>query len=100
MISTVLKSYRTAHQLTQKEMALTLGITREYYAKLDRGSAQPSYSLFERICEKLELEVTGLLKSRDGKSRSGMSEMCTLCLALRKGNRKLIEKLMRAMVEQ
>lgn len=100
MIRTFLKSYRTTHHLTQKEMASILGITREYYTKLERGLAQPSYSLWGRMCVELQLDVPPFLKSRNGKSPSGTSEMCTLCLALQKGDRKQIEKLMRRIVEQ
>lgn len=54
MISLVLKSYRKMHSFTQKEMAERLGVTREYYSRLERGAAAPSFALFEVMCARQE----------------------------------------------
>lgn len=98
MISTVLKSYRTTHRLTQKEMAEKLSVTREYYSQLERGVTAPSFALFETMCSTMQLSVPHVLtRANDGSS--SYREMCMLCTQLGKKDRKEIERLMKRMLK-
>lgn len=98
MVSTVLKSYRKSHFLTQKEMAARLSITREYYSRLERGVAAPSFALFEAMCSTTQSLLPHMLShSDDGSSNNGV--ICTLCTQLGLQDRKEIERLMKRMLK-
>jgi len=97
MLGAQLRAHRTKYRLTQKEMASKLGITREYYARLERGFALPSFALFETICSAMHLVAPHhlTLSNDDGLD---YREMCTLCRQLNERDRVEIERLMKGMV--
>ena len=48
---------RTRLRLTQQQLANSVGLSRGYIAKVERGCANPSVELIERIAHVLELEI-------------------------------------------
>lgn len=46
-----LKFFRQKKNLTQKEMAEKLGISKTYYVQIEQGTADPSFKICERIGE-------------------------------------------------
>lgn len=48
---------RTRLRLTQQQLASTVGVSRGYIAKIERGRANPSVELLERIALVLQLEI-------------------------------------------
>ncbi|HAL56066.1 MAG TPA: XRE family transcriptional regulator [Bacteroidetes bacterium] len=96
-----LKAYRKSRQLTQKELASTLGVSREYYARLEGGSGTPSTELLEQICSLPNLPLDRLFKRNDGSlGTKEMAETCQLCSTLRREDRKEIGRLIRRMLKR
>ena len=94
-----LKTYRKIHSLTQKELAYDLGITREYYARLESGLGKPSFSLLDRICSQMDLDCEWLVNNNGGPTkRNDLFEMCDICARLRREDRKEIGRLMKRLV--
>lgn len=48
---------RARLRLTQRQLADAVGVSRGYIAKIERGSANPSLDLVERIADALEIEI-------------------------------------------
>jgi len=96
-----LRAYRRSHHLTQKELAVTLGVSREYYSRLECGKSSPSMKLLETICRSTDIPAEGIFgKSAPGLSRNEITEMCKLCLRMRTSDRKKIHWLIRRMVKR
>ncbi|MBA4312183.1 MAG: hypothetical protein C0417_06095 [Chlorobiaceae bacterium] len=53
----ILKEYREEHRLAQKQLAERLGITREYYSKIEKGSRLPSHNLLRKISVELNISL-------------------------------------------
>ena len=53
----VLKSVRTALELSQKAFAEQVGIVPSYYYKIEEGNRRPSRKVYQKIC--VALEATG-----------------------------------------
>jgi transcriptional regulator with XRE-family HTH domain len=95
MVGTVLRLYRRSNHLSQKEMAAALGITREYYCRLEGGFGTPSFPLFEKMCSTMGLasvQVAG--NTYKGSTNKDLLRMCELCARLSKEDRNEIQKLM------
>jgi transcriptional regulator with XRE-family HTH domain len=98
MLSTTLKTYRTDSHLSQKEMAANLGISREYYARLEQGKAVPSFPLFERMCSKMDLSGELVLRmTKHHTSRNGQKQVCKLCQLLGREDWLVVKRLIRRM---
>ncbi len=96
-----LRAYRRTHHLTQKEIAASLGVSREYYSRLECGKSLPSFRLLERICRSTDISAEVVFgKSAGVFSGYEMSEICKLCLRLRSRDRKKIHWLIRRMVKR
>lgn len=52
-----LKGYRKKHSLAQKQIAHTLGITREHYARIEEGAQLPSLSLLKRMAKEFQVTI-------------------------------------------
>ena len=50
----VLKSVRTALELSQKAFAEQVGIVPSYYYKIEEGNRRPSRKIYQKICATLE----------------------------------------------
>jgi len=61
LLADILRQYRRQHALLQKEIAASLGISREHYAQIEGGNVSPSLKLLQRISEKLELNIVVVL---------------------------------------
>ena len=61
LLADILRQYRRQHALFQKEIAASLGISREHYAQIEGGNVSPSLKLLQRISEKLELNIVVVL---------------------------------------
>jgi len=55
-----LKKNRRLHGLTQKQMAASVGVTFQYYGRIERGEVSPSFGVIENICRVLEIEAFNL----------------------------------------
>ena len=44
-----LKLFRVEHDLTQSDMALEIGCSRDAYSEIERGSRDPSYDFMEKL---------------------------------------------------
>jgi DNA-binding XRE family transcriptional regulator len=53
-----LREYRTAHGLTQTEMAEAVGVKKATISRIENGERTPSMSLVSRICEATRGELT------------------------------------------
>jgi len=96
-----LRAYRRSHHLTQKEIAGSFGVSREYYNRLECGKSTPSMKLLETICHSTDIPVASIFgKIAPGLSRNEITEMCKLCLRMRAGDRKKIQWLIKRMVKR
>ena len=96
-----LRSYRRSHRLTQKEIAATFGVSREYYSRLECGKRLPSMKLLERICLATTIPAENIFGRGIGRfSGNEISEMCRLCLKMRKSDRRKIQALIKRLIER
>jgi transcriptional regulator with XRE-family HTH domain len=65
-----LKLHRKNHSLAQKQVAHTLGITREHYARVERGTQLPSLPLLRRIAKKFQVTIVYIISEDEGISRT------------------------------
>lgn len=71
-IKTVLKAAREKAGLTQIELAEKAGVTRAYYADVERGRYTPSLRVLSKLSEILNIDLN-FLKENDGNT-SKMSD--------------------------
>ena len=64
-IGTVLKAAREKAGLTQIELAEKAGVTRAYYADVERGRYTPSLRVLSKLSEILNIDLN-FLKENDG----------------------------------
>lgn len=64
-INEVLRNAREKAELTQQELALKAGVSRAYYADVERGRYNPSLSLLVRLSKILKIDLN-FLKKNDG----------------------------------
>lgn len=95
-----LRMYRRSKNLTQKEMAAHVGVNREYYGRLERGSAKPSFELLEKICPTFDLTSPYVIpKSEAHTSSHGSVKMCQRCSTLSAKDRQKIERLIKTLMK-
>ena len=58
MIQHLLKEFRQANVLLQKDVADKLGISREHYAQIESGKFEPSFKLLSAISKRLGVDIT------------------------------------------
>ncbi len=63
-IGIFIQEQRKAHGLTQQELADRVGVTNKAVSKWEKGRSMPDVSLFEPICEVLEISVSELLAGK------------------------------------
>ncbi len=65
--SKAIKTIRTARNLTQKELASSLGFTPNYISKIESGERTPSTEFIQKFCRKLNIPyyLFALLASED-----------------------------------
>ena len=73
----LLRGYRRRHRLLQKQIAGQLGVSREYYARIECGRVIPSLSLLAKMSVELNVEINFTLLPTDGSaSRIGKRDYC------------------------
>lgn len=100
-LSAALVLYRREKGLTQKEVAARLDVSREYYCRLENGSAIPSVRLLERICSLTSVSVQAIFQRNNGKTQANdFLNVCKLCLLLKKEDRKEIERIIKRLARK
>lgn len=64
----ILRSLRTAQNLSQEQLALNSGLDRTYISMLERGKRQPSLTTIFTLAETLEIlpsKIVKLVESKD-----------------------------------
>jgi transcriptional regulator with XRE-family HTH domain len=59
-IADKIKKYRTAKGLSQKEIAIDLGIDQAQYSRIESGKVEPTLSSLEKIAEALNVRLPEL----------------------------------------
>lgn len=59
---------RKKKNITQKELADKIGVTNKAISKWENGRGMPDYSLFQPLCDALDISVTDLLNGKEGDS--------------------------------
>lgn len=60
-----LRDLRTSCGLTQEEMAFRADITTSYYGQLERGQANPSVGMLEKICAVMGITIADIFTETD-----------------------------------
>lgn len=60
-----LKALRLERGFTQEEIALQAEITTSYYGQIERGTANPSVGMLERICSVMEIQLSDIFTCSD-----------------------------------
>ena len=55
-----LRKLRLENHFTQEEIALRAEITTSYYGQLERGKANPSVSMLEKICAAMGVSISDI----------------------------------------
>lgn len=58
-----IKYYRTINKMDQTAFAAAVGITPQYLSRIERGDAKPSTDLLFQIADKLDVEISAIMKS-------------------------------------
>lgn len=85
-----LKTFRKNHNYYQKEIAHLLGISREYYSRLEQGKVYPSMQLFFKINNLIENKFCFPPNCKT----TTENEMCNLCTSLEPNDKIIIKKIM------
>lgn len=109
MLAATLRIYRRSKNLTQKEMAAQVGISREHYGRLERGSAKPSFELLEKICPTFDLTPPYVIPKSEAHalprnvslrgSPPGVNKTCQRCFTLSAKDRQKIERLINSLTK-
>ena len=67
-IGEVLREAREKAGLTQMELSSKVGVTRAYYADVERGRYTPSLKVLSKLAEVLGVDLN-FLKQNDGNTR-------------------------------
>jgi len=59
-IADKIKKHRTAKDLSQKEIALEVGIDQAQYSRIESGKVEPTLSSLEKIAKALDVSLTEL----------------------------------------
>ena len=59
---TTIKKLREEHNWTQEEFAERIGMSKNVYAKIERGESSPNIERLEKIAHALGVEVVDLFK--------------------------------------
>ena len=57
-----IKQLRTLKKLSQKEVALELGINQGQYSRIESGKVEPTLSSLDRIAKVFDISLSELLK--------------------------------------
>jgi putative transcriptional regulator len=70
-----LRELRARHDLTQEELAVDVGVTRQTVISIEKGDYSPSVSLALRIAHRLQVSVDELfwLEDQDGLKGVGVA---------------------------
>lgn len=60
-----LRDLRRERGFTQEEVALRADITTSYYGQIERGSANPSVALLEKICAVMGISISDIFTDAD-----------------------------------
>lgn len=55
-----LRQLRTERGFTQEEMALRADITTSYYGQVERGTANPTIGMLDKICDVMGIPITDI----------------------------------------
>jgi len=55
-----IKKYRTAKGMSQKEIALEVGIDQAQYSRIESGKVEPTLSSLEKIADALSVQLSDL----------------------------------------
>ena len=58
----IIKGKREGLGVSQKDMAMSLGLNRSSYNKIENGKMEPSFSTLQAICRLLSLDLTEILE--------------------------------------
>ena len=58
----IIKGKRETLGVSQKDMAMSLGLNRSSYNKIENGKMEPSFSTLQAICRLLSLDLTEILE--------------------------------------
>lgn len=61
MLHRALKLIRVFHEMSQKELAERLDISRSHISELESGKKKPSYDLLEKYSEVFDVPVSNLI---------------------------------------
>lgn len=61
-----LRRLREQHQISQEDLAHTIGMSRRYLSGIERGEANPTLDQLLRLAEALGVEVAELMPSQLG----------------------------------
>jgi transcriptional regulator with XRE-family HTH domain len=65
IIGTNARTTRLSRRLTQKQVADRIGVSPEFYGRIDRGHAMPSVPTLTHMAEVLETSVGALLRGAE-----------------------------------
>lgn len=61
MLNEALRLMRVFHDLTQRELASQLGISKSHLSEIETGKKNPSLSLLERYSDVFEIPVSSIM---------------------------------------
>jgi transcriptional regulator with XRE-family HTH domain len=56
-----LRTLRKSHKISQNDLALTIGVSREYVGRVENGKTSPSVEVLNKWCEALGCKLSVIL---------------------------------------
>jgi transcriptional regulator with XRE-family HTH domain len=66
-VATAVRDLRHVRNLSQRQLAMRMGVPRTYISKIENGKAMPTLSSLDRLAKALRVDIAALL--RDAKTR-------------------------------
>ena len=66
-VATAVRDLRHVRNLSQRQLAMRMGVPRTYISKIENGKAMPTLSSLDRLARALKVDIAALL--RDAKTR-------------------------------
>lgn len=95
-----LKEIRKNKKLTQSELAEKLEVDEKYISRLETGISTPSFSLLEKISEKLNIDIQDLFVKTHYMSKDEiLNDINNKLIKTTDNNLKLIHKIINNIIE-
>jgi len=76
-VATAVRDLRHVRNLSQRQLALRMGVPRTYISKIENGKAMPTLSSLDRLARALQVDISALLRDASTRHRDEAAVLMT-----------------------